>query len=488
MTRSEIDALKAEQGKAQAAFDAAQAEAKAAADGGEVISDAVKDRAVAARDELVKYGEQVAAAEKELAKQLGDNSDFLKSLAVELPETTRQYGEPGSPEKRTTEVTRDTVDLFRMRMAEQYGSGYERDNPYAARVNPDSERLTLDMLTTSDNMLPSRAAEFEDRRIKLNANPVIAGTENRGGYTVPDDNSFMNEVQLADLAAGGVANVARVISTPNGRPLPIPTMDDTAATGAQAISENGTAPDVTLTFGEASMGAHMVTSGRLSATVQAIEDAGVTLPQLIGMLAAERIGRREAEYFAAGTGAQQPTGLATAFQVNTGVPVLAFTRASGGSFSTPAAADVWSTFIRIKYAVNAAYRRGPRFSLVMHDRLDQLFAGAAGTDGHPIFRDWGMANTARGTGMAYGGMQVLSDYSITNPYAANGANKATGWIGDFNWFWIRRVAGMVMTRDPYTNAPQFSTNWVFGRRCDSKGLFNTGTNPAVKVIPVTVSS
>ena len=45
-----------------------------------------------------------------------------------------------------------------------------------------------------------------------------------------------------------------------------------------------------------------------------------------------------------------------------------------------------------------------------------------------------------------------------------------------------------MIRDPYTNANNLATNWVFGRRCDSKGLFNTGTNPAIRQLQLDVKA
>ena len=147
----------------------------------------------------------------------------------------------------------------------------------------------------------------------------------------------------------------------------------------------------------------------------------------------------------------------------------------------------WQDFIDIKYSVNAAYRSNAKFSLVCNDGLDQYFARAVGTDGHPVFRDWGMMNTARGAGMVYGGMNILSDYSLATPVLTTAANnRPVGIIGDMSWFWIRRVAGMAMIRDPFTNAANLATNWVFGRRVDSKGLFNTGTNPAAKQVQLDI--
>ena len=485
MTRKQIDALRAKQLDAQRRMDSVKEDVRKATEAQEPITDELRKKGTEAKEEFLRLGTEIADAEAEFAKGLDDNQEFLRSLSADV--TGAAPVTPSAPDGSTgLELTRDVVDLFQMRMRNEYGSNGE--TPFNVEVDRASEALILDMLTSGDNDYIARTGEFMARSRKLkgfqarHTDAITAGGTTQGGILVPDDNTFMNEVQLAMLAFGGVANVARTISTPTGRPLPIPTLDDTAATGAAVIAENAAAADVDLTFGEKAMGAHMITSGRLSATEQAIEDAGPTLPMLIGMLASERIMRREALNFAEGDGAGKPAGLTNQFQVD-GV-TFQYSRAASAYRE---AANVWETFIDMKYSVNPAYRAAPRFSLVMTDTLDRFFARATDGDKRPLFKEWGLGNTAMGAGMRFGGMNILSDYSLTNPaLGANASGLPLGFIGDFSWFWIRRVAGMVMRRDPYTNAANFATNWVFGRRCDSRGLFNTGANPAIRQIALNV--
>ena len=490
MKRADIDALRAKQVEAQKLLDSAKQEAERASERKEPIDAAVKERATKARDDVVRLGTEIAEAEAEHARSLDDNAEFLRSLAPAAEETLRQTGPDGVI--ATTEITPDTVDLFHEHMRARYGSRME--TPHMGVVDRASEQLVLDMLRCPNDQFPARVGEFAARQRKLkgfqarHATGVTSGGTDQGGYLVPDDNTFMAEVQKQLLAHGGVVNVARIISTPNGRPLPIPTIDDTAATGAGRVAENTASTDVDLTFGEKSMGAHMITSGRLSATIQAVDDAGPSLPMLLGMLAAERIQRKESGLFINGDGAGDPQGLAHAFQV-TGytfkydISVGHYVLVANDADSTP----MWEAFIDVKKAVNAAYRAGPRFSLVTSDQLDTVFARATDKDGRPIFRSWGEGNTAMGAGMRYAGMNIVSDYSIADTaLTVASADNEMGWIGDFNWFWIRRVMGMAMIRDPYTNAANLATNWVFGRRCDSRGLFNTGANPAVRQIELDV--
>ena len=486
MTRKELDALRAKQVEVQKEFDTARGEAEEKGRAKEPIPKELKERATKARDKLVEIGEQIATGEADLARAEREDAEFLSGLTPKLEETTRTT--PTAPNGSTgVEITRDTADLFHAEMRRRYGSD-DRSNPYNYQVRSDSEQLTLDMLRCNDAVLPARQAEFAARGRRIvgehmrHDNAVTGGGTAQGGIIVPDDNTFMREVQLAMLAFGGVANVSRIINTLNGRPLPIPTLDDTGAAGAGVVAENAAANDVNLQFGETALRAHMVTSGRLSATEQAIEDAGPTLPMLLGMLAGERIARVEAGRFVNGTGSGQHTGLVTSYAV-TASDVLSYSRGAPGYTNFQA----WQSFINFKYSVNPAYRAGDRFSFVIADQLDQEFARAVDMDGRPLFREWGLGNTAKGMGMRYGGMNILADYSIPAvSFAANSANNPFGWIGDFNKFWIRRVAGMVMRRDQSTNAANFATNWVFGRRSDSIGLFNTGANPAVKQVKVTI--
>ena len=499
MTKADLDALRAKQSEAQARLDAAKEEASRMAGDDEVVPEELKNRAMEASAEIIKIGEEIAEGEKARTAAREEDAEFWRNVGRDVSKATKpieprrkQDGTLGRP---GMELTRDSVDLFRQRMAMEYGSGFERDNPFVMEIDPDAERLMLDMITTPNNLMVTRAAEFDKRRRELSrhATPVSAGTalatpnNPDGAFLVPDDNSFMFEVQMAKFAHGGVVNVARTFETPDGRPLPIPTIDDTGAsiaapnrgrpTGSGIKAENAAASTVRLVFGEEEMKAYMITSGVLSATHEAMQDAGPTLPTLLGMLAAERIQRQESWHFINGTGATMPSGLANQF-TETAVQKIVYDNSENRFTTAP-----WQAFIALKYAVDAGWRVSGRYSMVMGDQLDQYFAGAVGTDGHPIFRAWGEGNTARGAGLSYAGMNMLSDYSIApSDLTSNGTDRAFGWVGDFNWFWIRRAAGMFMIRDPYTDAASFAVNWVFGRRCDSHGLFNTGSNPSVRRI------
>ena len=477
-----LEALRAEQEKAQGALDTAMAEGQKLAEASERIPQELKDRVTTARDEVVRLGEEYTTAEAAQVQATEEDASFLRSMAGPVAETIKRAGtvvKPNGQSEPQYALSRDTIMVLHEMAREKYGSSLELPYP----INPESERLMRDMLGCEDMTWAARAPDFAVRAKKLRqeqqrvTDPVTAGGTGQGGNLVPDDNTFMREVQKAKLAYGGIAQVSRVITTPSGAPLPIPTINDTAATGAGSLAESGTASDVDLNFGNHVLNAHMTTSGRLGATVQAIQDAGPNLPMLIGMLAAERIERTEAARFATGTGTNQPTGALVAFTQHV-TPDLQY------DISDATLVNAWQSFIRVKYAVNAGWRQSPNFSFIPGDTLDMLFAAAVDDDARPIFPQWGFGSTAKGMGMNLGGMNIRADYNIAAIVLTTAlANSNAGLVGDFSQFWIRRVAGMHMIRDPYTQANDFEVNWVFGRRCDSDGVLNatSSTNPSVRV-------
>ena len=481
MTAPNLETLRADQTKAQDALDTAMAEGQTLAEAGERIPQEIKDRVTKARDEVVRLGEEYTAAEAAQVQTTEEDANFLRSMAGPVGDTIKRTGTVVRPSGQSVpqyEMTRDTMMALTEMAREKYGSSLEAPYP----VNPESESLVRDMLGCEDMTWMSRAPEFASRSKKLRheqrvAAPVTAGGTDQGGFLVPDDNTFMNEVLKARLAYGGVAQVSRVITTPSGAPLPIPTIDDTAATGAGTEPEGDAVTDVDLSFGDSSLSAYMQTSGRLGATVQAIQDAGPNLPMLIGMLAGERIERIEAARFMNGTGSNQPTGALTAFTQNLANDL-------SYDISVGSLTNAWASFIRVKYGVNAGWRQSPSYSFIPGDTLDFLFAASVDVDGRPIFPQWGLGNTAKGMGMNLGGMNIRADYNIAAIALTASTDNDAGLVGDFSQFWIRRVAGMHMIRDPYTQANEFETNWIFGRRCDSDGVLNaaSSTNPSVRTV------
>lgn len=505
--------LLAEQGRVAEQRDAKLADAKKMDAKGEVIPKELRDEITNLQTRHTEISDQLAAIQAQEEANARQNSEFLgqfsRNVTQATEETPQEYPALRSNHEQNElmrTMTRETVAVFGEELRRAFGSSVTRMPTLgvATRRDPLAEALSLDMLCCDQSTMIARSGEFlrrygeilgkrgwNDADVKRTIQTLGTGAE--GGAIVPDDNTFMNEVQMAQAAYGGAQRVSRIVPTADGRPLPIPTIDDTAATGAGVAFELGSPADVNLAFGEQSMRAYMITSGRLSAAYQAIEDAGPNLPTLLGMLAGERIMRREARMLVDGTGPNtgtpaqgQPLGLrnvAAAGHANNEVIVLNYDR-SENQFSN----DMALAWITIKFGVNAAYRMGPRFTFLVSGQVDQGFAGArvSATDRRFLFENWAMGDTVRSP-LNMGGMQIFTDSSLPeHPTAASTAKRVNSFVGDFDKFWIRRVAGMYRLVDPFTGN-NFSTRWTFGRRIDSTLLFG-GTNANSPIRGVWVAS
>src|SRR5258708_30578349 len=107
-----------------------------------------------------------------------------------------------------------------------------------------------------------RALTEEQRAIYERRFQAAQGTtpDTAGGYTVPQDNSFMQMVEDAQKAYGGMVENAYVFDTAGGQPLPIPTGNDTTNSGA-IIGENPTtAATQDITFGSVPFNGYTLTS------------------------------------------------------------------------------------------------------------------------------------------------------------------------------------------------------------------------------------
>ena len=522
MAESERDKLLREQSEATKERDDAKSELKAIKARGERLPQELKDKARNANQRIIDLGTQIENLDKEDRRTAAEDDEFMNSLDARGAEAildsleVRDELDPEDPERDSANITLETEAQFRDMLARTLGSAVERNGVRSRRHLRESEELVRDMICSQPSERIRREGSFNERRREIakrnnrwwgDANNVservnVVGTsytDTAGGILVPEDNSFMSQVQLASQAYGGVKRVARTFTTADGRPLPIPTSYSALTEGDQ-VNENTAVGDYDMVFGEEVMNAYMHTSGRLGMSFQLVRDAAPNMPMLLGLVAGMRIERKEADAFINGTGAAglngQPRGLDSAYQVAAYTffydrSAAVFTKAAGQDGSTAANQfDQWvKAFRDLKYAVDPSYRASMNFSFVMSDHLDSQFAGATNNRGDVLrgFERWLFGNTAKGMGINLAGMNIMSDYSIPGVPTANGTVRH-GWVGDFNWFWIRRVRGMFMLRDPYTDGRKLLTHWIFARACDSEGLFRTqttGQTTAVKAVQYT---
>ena len=263
--------------------------------------------------------------------------------------------------------------------------------------------------------------------LAANARALQTDTGSAGGYTVPE--GFWNKVTETMKLFGGVLQVAEVLNTTTGNPLPWATNDDTANTGE--ILEEGTAvSEQDATFGQKTLGAFTASSKMIRVSDLLLQDTGIDLEAFLSRRAGERIGRIQNTRLTTGTGSSQPQGLITG--------------ATTGKTTAGATAITYLELIDLIHSVDAAYRQG-ECGFMMHDlilayvRKIKDDSGGAGV-GRPIWEPSVQAGVPD--------LLLGYRYTINNDMASTVATtNKTMAFGDFrSGYVVRKVSGGTMRR------------------------------------------
>ncbi len=264
----------------------------------------------------------------------------------------------------------------------------------------------------------------EERKALRELRAQSVGADEKGGYTVPT--TFLAKVVEQMKAYGGIASVAQILATSDGRTMEWATADGTNEFGV-LLGENEEAGEEDTEFGMDSLGALKMTSKIIRVSNELLQDSAIDMEAYLARRIAERIGRGEARYIIQGTGTgtpKQPKGLATSVT---------------GTTSTAAATAVtWKEILELKHSLDPAYRNGPKFRLAFNDSTLKLISGMEDAKGRPLWLPdiVGVAPAS-----------VLNvPYVIDQEIDDIGAGKKFMYCGDFNRFIIRRVNYMTLKR------------------------------------------
>ena len=265
-------------------------------------------------------------------------------------------------------------------------------------------------------------------------------TTTAGGYTIPQ--GFLAELESRRLFYNTLRGVARVIRTETGNTLPFPTTDDTSNV-ANLTAEN-TAPSATdVVFGQVSLGAYKLDS-LVQVSNELLRDSGLDLASEIASILGERIGRKEAAFFATGTGSSQPQGVVT-----------------GASAGATAATTTTITLANIMSLVNSldfAYQQGASF--MMHQSVWNTILQLADSQNRPLFLD-----LLNGNGPRLLGYPVV----VNNNMASSIASAAiTMLFGDFSKYYIRQAGDLEVIRMDERYADAYQTGFMVVERVDAK--------------------
>jgi len=270
-------------------------------------------------------------------------------------------------------------------------------------------------------------------------------TGGAGGFLVPE--GFRNQLIEVQKWFSNLRDVATVIATNTGAPLPWPTNDDTANKGA-ILAENVADTELDMTFGQAQVGAHMYTSKIVRVSLQFLQDT--TLADGEGIVArklGERLGRIQNEHFTTGTGTNQPEGIQTNAVVGK--------QGAAGQTTTVTYDDL----VDVEYSVNRAYRRNARW--MMSDNGIKVVRKLKDGDGRPLWEP----SVQVGEVTTLLGYPVEANSDLPNP----AANVKSILFGDFREAYvIRDVLGVQLMRLSERYAEFLQVAFLAFQRTDAK--------------------
>ena len=301
-----------------------------------------------------------------------------------------------------------------------------------------------------------------ETRVANDANALYTvGGASNAGYLVPQ--GFWHNLQVALKQFGGLLNVAKVIPTSTGNPMPWPTTDPTAIVGNYVGAQGTQLGFQDYVFGQGMMNAWTITSNVALASVEAINDAAFDVEEFVRTRIGESIGRFVAAELHTGTGSSALLGLKTAltaYGVKTGAqggvfqPTAASTVTTIGHVSTPlnklaGATPGWEDVISMTAKVDPAYRASGRCTWVMNDNTQWKIRSITDSYGHPL---WNPNVQVGGEDRVYG-YPVLIDQNIGD-ISTVASTDGGMYFGDFQTCMVVRQvdqAGVMRLDERYAD-------------------------------------
>ncbi len=271
-----------------------------------------------------------------------------------------------------------------------------------------------------------------------------------GGFLVPD--SFINRVEAAMLAFGGILQVATIFNTNSGSPLPLPTINDTGNTG-EMIGESGSVGTTSTdpSIGQITLNAWKFSSKPVHIPTELIEDSPFDIAARVGDWLGERIGRIINTKMTVGTGGAEPEGIVNG--------------ATLGKTAAAAAAIDPKEIIDLAHSVDPSYRGNARFML--HDSVLSAVRKLQTTDGQFLW----MPGLQAGVPDTLYGKPITINQDMESTLATG--NKVI-LFGDLSKYNVRQVRGIRVHR--WTRDENDQEAFVAYVRADG-AVIDAGTNP-----------
>ena len=282
---------------------------------------------------------------------------------------------------------------------------------------------------------------------KRGTNTQVAGTDNLGGYLVPQE--FSNELDMASEFTGEVERLAKKLNTAGGGLLDYPTLNDTA-TDANLVSEAAAVTVQDMTFGNKQLSAYNYSS-LVKVSQQLLQDSAFDLNSFLVEAMGERIARATNAAFTTGTGSSQPQGIITG--------------SSAGKTAASATAITADEILDLIYSIDPSYRNKPTFGLMAHDNVISAIRalGIGSSNDFPVF----IPSMSAGEPDRIFGVPVYCNNDMESSIATG---KKTLLAADFSKFVVRNAGGIQMLRLNERFADELEVGFVSWKRSDSAVL------------------
>jgi HK97 family phage major capsid protein len=275
-----------------------------------------------------------------------------------------------------------------------------------------------DLSPEEREVLKRGATKFEQRT-------QTAGTTTAGGYTVPTE--LLQQIEISMKAHGPMydGNVVREMTTSSGNPLKLPTVDDTAQSGAAhtegaALTDDG---GVDVTFGQKSLDAYSFDTEFVRWSWELDQDSIFSMEALLGELLGERLGRIANRQLTVGTGSSAPNGIVTA--------------SSLGVTAAAVAAITADELIDLEHSVDPAYRTAASCGFMFNDATLKAVRKLKDGDGNYL---WTKGDFQAGVPSTINGRR----YHINQDMDSLAAAKKVAIFGDLKKYWVRKVGSPVI--------------------------------------------
>ncbi len=408
-------------------------------------------------DDTAKFDELCARAEAFQAEV--DRSVRLERNQTTSEENGQSAGrrsEPQNPQRQFTgKATAGDADMAVrgwLLGGNEEGGAQSEHVAAAARVGLNIAKGSINLrMAPPLRSLNQRDVEAWEKRA-----PMGVGSGAIGLYTAPD--SPMGALERALLAFGGMRQVSTVFRTASGTDMPFPTNNDTSNKGA-ILAENTQVAEVDATFGQLVLNSYKYSSKLVLVARELLQDSAVNIPQMIGQILGERIGRIQNDHFTTGDNSSKPNGVVTA--------------ATSASITTASATAIsYDNLVDLVHKLDPAYRGNARFmfndgalKIIKKIKVAQY---SGDTVGAPLWIP-GLAGMLADTIMGY-------PYVINQSVDTPAASTKSVLFGDFSKYLIRDVSDVRLIRMEERYADYDQVGFTAFVRSDAD-LLDAGTHP-----------